>query len=380
MSGFSDDMMRSGPILYDGWALAYQPNHPAAIHLLTLLEYHPADIPAGVILPADSFHNLPAAVTPYLQPTSNSPRQRMLWEQHSLPDLARRIGAACIHLTSPFAPLLGQIPVFVSPCDYWGELSMRSLPTQRGFTAHLRTALGQGGLSRVRAILWPADLPNPGLPAPEINLSPIMHPAFTQNNLDSQIHQRDLHQSMGLPEAFIVYHGPGTRSALESLLAAWSWAVGPLGENNPLLILGLDAQEQALCTQMAVESDVQSFLRFVPSVSVDDLAAVYRSCSAVFHPAPNSAWGGAERAALACRKPLVAAESASLGALVGNAAYLVQPGQTASSRSLGAALITVVVEEGVSETLVQAAQPLTKNWRGELFSRQLAEIYRTCFQ
>ncbi len=370
--------MLSGPILYDGWALAYQPNHPAAIHLLTLLHHHPEDIPAGVALPADSFHVLPATITPYLQPTPNSPRQRLNWEQRRLPDLARRMGAACLHLTSPFPALLGQTPVVVSPCEYWGELSLRSLPTQRGFIPHLRTALGQGGLSRARAILWPEDLPDVGFPAPKVSLSPVVHPAFLQNNLDSQVHQRDLLQSMDLPESYVLYHGPGTRSALESLLAAWSWAVGPLGENNPLLILGLDSQEQALCTQMAEESDLHSFLRPVPSVSIEELAALYRGCSAVFNPAPYPAWGGSERAALVCRKPLVAMESPSLSMLVGGAAYLVQPKQADSSRSLGAALITVVVEESVSKELVKAAQQRTQNWRGTLFAGQLAKVYKTC--
>jgi len=372
--------MPSGPILYDGWALAYQPNHPAAIHLLTLLHHHPEELPAGVALPADSFHLLPEAITPYLQPTPNSPRRRLYWEQRRLPDLARRIGAACLHLTSPFPALLAQTPVVVSPCEYWGELSLRSLPTQHGFIAHLRTALGQGGLSRARAILWPEDLPDSGFPAPKVSLSPVVHPAFLQNNLDSQVHQRDFLQSMDLPESYVLYHGPGTRSALESLLAAWSWAVGPLGEDHPLLILGLDAEEQALCTQIARANDLHTTLRFVPSVSIEVLAALYRGCSAVFNPAPFSAWEGSERAALACRKPLVGIESPSLDALVGNAAYLIQPGQAASSRSLGAALITVVVEERVSEDLMQAAQQRTQNWRGALFAGQLARVYKTITQ
>ena len=363
-------------ILYDGWALAHQPNHPAAIHLLTLLYNHPADLPANIALPAVSFHPIPESISSYLVPTKADLRSRLDWEQRILPGLSKQVNAACLHLTSPYSPLFGSAQVLVSPCEYLGDLSLRALPAERGLTAHLRTAMGQGGLSRVRAILWPDDLPDPGLPAPKITLPAVVHPAFWDKNSDRQLYQNDLLQELDLPDAYILYQGPGDRSALEDLLAAWSWAAGPLGDNYPLLILGLNPQEQVLCTQLATTRDLQSTINTLPALSVEALAALFHNCSAVFHPTPYSAWGGAARAALICEKPLVALESPALSALVGPAAYLVPPKQATSSRALGAALITVVVEESVADDLAQAARKLTTNWNGEQFGRQLAKIYQ----
>lgn len=363
-------------ILYDGWALAHQPNHPAAIHLLTLLHYHPADLPARLALPAVSFHPIPESMQTHLIPVKADLRGRLDWEQRILPNLSKQINAACLHLTSPYPPLFGSARVLVSPCDYLGDLSLRALPTERGLTAHLRTAMGQGGLSRARAILWPDDLPDPGLPAPKVTLPPVVHPAFLDKNLDRLLDQNDLIQGFDLPDAYILYQGPGDRNALEDLLAAWSWAAGPLGDNYPLLILGLNPQEQKMCTQLATTRDLQSTIHTLPALSVEALAALFHNCSAVFHPTPYSAWGGPARAALICEKPLVALESPALSTLVGPAAYLVPPKQATSSRALGAGLITVVVEESVADDLAQAARKLTTNWNGEQFGIQLAKIYQ----
>ena len=368
--------MPAGPILYDGWVLAYQPNHPAAIHLLTLLYYHPEDLPAHVALPADSFHSLPDSVTIHKLETPNGTRQRLDWEQRLIPHQAQHIHASCLHVTSPYPGLFGKIPTLVSPCEYWEEISLKSLPAERGLTAHLRTAFGQGGLSRARAILWPDDLPDPGLPAPKINLAPVVHPAFLAKDPGNPAHQYDLLQSPGLPDGYILYHGPGDREALEILLSAWSWAAGPLGDSTPLVILGLRPEQQNLCTQMTEERGFQNTIRMLPALSIEDLAALYRGCIAILHPVQSSPWGGTIRAGLACGKPIVARETAALGALVGKAAYLVQAGKTTSSRAFGAALITVVVEESVGEGLAQAAQRRSQDWGGAAFADQLSQIYQ----
>lgn len=363
-------------ILYDGWALAHQPNHPAAIHLLTLLHYHPPEIPAIIALPSKSMHGLADSLMIHTVPTLNHPRQRLTWEQRLLPKLARQNNAALIHLTSPFPALVGQTPILISPCEYWSDRSLNALPTERGLIAHLRTALGQGGLSQARAILWPDDLPEPGFPAPKIALPPVVHPAFLQKDLESQLHQRDFLQSLDISDSYILYHGPGDQDALERLLAAWSWAAEPIGESTPLVILGLDPEEQARCSQMAKERGFETTLRLLPSLPVEDLAALYRGCNAVFHPAPYAAWGGTIRAALACGKPLVACETPALGALVGKAAYLVPADLSGSSRAFGAAVITIVVEESVGEGLSRAARQLSQNWKGTAFAMQLSQLYQ----
>jgi glycosyltransferase involved in cell wall biosynthesis len=62
-----------------------------------------------------------------------------------------------------------------------------------------------------------------------------------------------------------------------------------------------------------------------------------------------------------------------MSALVGPAAYLVKAGDT---RAMGAALITILVEEEVSERLAQAARQRAGAWSLSAFADGLAEAYQ----
>jgi len=44
------------PILYDGWSLLYEPNAPAALHLLALLASLPSEVEAHLALPGEGCH------------------------------------------------------------------------------------------------------------------------------------------------------------------------------------------------------------------------------------------------------------------------------------------------------------------------------------
>ncbi len=86
----------------------------------------------------------------------------------------------------------------------------------------------------------------------------------------------------------------------------------------------------------------------LPPLIPPEIPALYRRASALFHPAPVTPWGGPVRHALASGAPVVALETGLSSAMVGPAAYLV-PGE--DDRAMGAALITVIVEDEVREQL-----------------------------
>ncbi len=93
-----------------------------------------------------------------------------------------------------------------------------------------------------------------------------------------------------------------------------------------------------------------------------------------FHPLMDPPWGGPVRLALASGVPVVSFESEPMSALVGPAAYLVKAGDT---RLLGAALITVLVEEGVSQKLAQAGRQRAGTWSPSAFVDGLAQAYES---
>lgn len=379
-------------VLYDGWPAVFEPLGPAAIHLAALLACHPAELPAALALPAPPGSPLPGwlpdHIAPHFQPSAATPFARLAWEQRTLPALARRLGAGLLHLTTPTPPLFASTPVLVSPAGYsfsWsgGPQSPRAPGERAGLAAHLRDAFAAGGMSRAR-LCWPEDLPPPSSSPSPLRLPPVVPPAFLPGAGASPA-GNGAHPpgeaSLDLPEAYILYHGPHAPGDLRRLLDAWRWAAAPVGGDTSLLLPGMSPAGQQHLENLKAEYGVGETVRALPVLSLDALARLYRGCTALLHPAPVSPWGGPLRLALACGLPVVGLESPLSDALMGSAAYLVKAGRPEETgRALGAALITVVVEEEVSSSLAQAARQRSSGWDLPAFSARLLSVYRSILE
>jgi hypothetical protein len=364
-------------VLYDGWALVRQPNSPAALHLAALLAYRPPEVQAILALPGSPPAWLPQDVSVHLQPVPDTDFARLRWEQRTLPRLTRELGAGLLHLVSAGPALFGSVPTVISSI---GDGTGREGPGEPGRTAglaaRLRHALAQGGMERVRAVLWPEDLPPPEQPARILRLPPLVPPSFWDFSGGSKPASLS---GLDLPETYILSHGPFPPRALRRLLDAWSWASGSIGDYYPLLILGLDEASRNMLAGWLVEYQLEDSVRSLPVLPPDGIAALYRGCSAILHPAPVSGWGEPLRMGLVSQKPVVALESPLADALVGPAAYLVPRGDTdlATGRLLGAALITVIVEESIAEQLSKAARLRAARWRDVGFAQRLLAAYQS---
>lgn len=369
-------------VLYDGWPLAYAPNSSGALHLIYLLESRPAEVRAVVGLPAPAALPLPPGVETELRPTPAQPGAALNWEQRLLPRLAQETGAALVHQCGGFPSLLGRTPVVMSPTQYaWppGE------PAWPGLVGRAQYALGYGGLSRLRALLWPQDYTAPeGGPGPEtrvLRLPPGPPPGFL--SAPAAPSPGNSSHPLELPESFVLYHGPSRPEDLHRLLDAWSWTGGAVGDAFPLLLVGLDPSARRIFPGLAAEYEVGDTVRPLPDLPLSGLAWLYHHCTAVFHPTPLAPWGGPLRLALACGKPIVALNTPAADRLVGPAGYLApqkrrHPPGAEDGRLLGAALVTVLVEESVSEALSQAARRRAAGWQQrEDFSSALLEAYRS---
>lgn len=366
-------------ILYDGWPLVRAPDSPAALHLLAILAHLPAEVQPVVALPGPAPDWLPDYTT-VVEPTTDTAQGRLGWEQRRLPRISREQNASLIHYQTLTSPLFGRRVAVVSPSG----LENSGLRGERSFAGRLLASIRQGGLTRARAVFWPEVLPVPelvekGRAEQLLHLPQVVHPAFTAASvpvMSGANGSKEKEQSLpalDLPETFVLYHGPGEAALLDRLLKAWSWAAGAIGEYYPLLVLGLDEMEKRLLASLAAEYGVEDNLRLLPEVTPHLIPTIYRSCSAVFHPAPVPAWGGAVQHALACGKPVVGSEGKIMNAIVGQAAFLAPAGD---ARALGAALLTVIVEEQVAEQLSTAAWERVSHWGSERFGDRLLEAYR----
>lgn len=361
-------------VLFDGWQLADRPDGAAALHLLSVLAHltHPVQAILALPVKTDALESAPEAVLPpgveiVAAALSELPRGRLEWEQRTLPRLAQEREAALVHLVTATPALFGRLPCLVSPAASSDEQERGSI------LERLREALARGGMSRGTSLLWPEDLQAflPQDMRARARLIPAaIYPGFFELAGGDE-------PGLELPETFILYHGPCDTHSLVRLFDSWSWAAGPLGEYYPLLVLGAGETGRRRFAALAPGYSVGESIRLLPPLAAQQVPGLYRRCQAVFHPAPLTPWENPLRLALAVGKPFIGMESDFADALAGPAAYLV-PGQGA--RILGAALITVVVEEAVREALELAARQRSAAWRpaerGAEFSRQLLEVYR----
>jgi hypothetical protein len=360
-------------ILFDGAPLVWKPNGSAALHLLSLLAHRPRMARVRVALPGDPIFPLPEDIQSVQVNTPSHDWGALTWEQRVLPRLAHNQHADLLHITAKYAPLFGRAMTVLSPTEPFEEQNHRS---RRSLGERLRLATGQGGRARARAGLWPADLPlpmrlqdSPMRMEQFVKLPPCVHPAFTEAAIAPDLE---------LPEDFILYHGPLGERSLQRLLSAWSWAAAAIGEATMLLILGADLAQKQRVGQLARENGLLDSVWALPLLPLEGLAWLYQHCRAVFHPAPIGPWDGAMRLGLACGRPLVGLETPLADALVGPAAYLVTGEQEgpAQNRALGAALITVMVEESVSMALEEVARQRSGAWQAQDFRQALDAAYQ----
>jgi hypothetical protein len=241
-----------------------------------------------------------------------------------------------------------------------------------GLTDRLRQSLARVALDRGAEILWPEDLPYPPDQREPVDLHkipPTVHPAFLTQQTRPVITKYN-----DLPEAYFLYHGPCNPGAIQTLLRTWSWVAVPIGKDCPLVLVGLDQLRRQRVYSQLSDYALEETLQVLPALSPQELAGLYQGCRGLFHHAPESLWEGPVRQALASGRPVVAAKTDLAEALVGPAAYLIDERDT---RAMGAALITIVVEESITESLSQAAQARSIRWNQALFREKLALIYQT---
>jgi glycosyltransferase involved in cell wall biosynthesis len=357
-------------LVFDGAPLVWRPNSPAALHLLTLLDQRPRGARSLLALPGQPIFPLPDDIQNVQVNTPTGEYGALAWEQRLLPRLAHEQRADLLHVTGENAPLFRRVITVLSP-----TASDRSATpaSRRNTSQRLRLAFGQGGRARLKASFWPADLPLPEQSQRVVRLPPCVHPIFSEVALAPDLE---------LPDEFILFHGPLDEGILQRLLSAWSWAAAAIGETTCLLILGADAPWKEQIEQLARKNGLSDSVRALPWLPVEGLAWLYQHCRAVFHPAAIGPWASAMRLALACGRPLVGWETPLADALVGPAAYLVagEPEDPALNRALGAALITVIVEESVTRNLEEAASRRSAAWGTQDFRAALDAAYRAILE
>jgi glycosyltransferase involved in cell wall biosynthesis len=369
-------------IALNGWFLAHHPHTGTGRYLHALLTHLPGVAPEHtywVVVPGGgALPPLPDSVKVQRIACGAGHLDKIWFEQNLYPAACRALKADVAHVPHWGPPLSSPAPLVVTihdviPLvlpDYRGDWRVRS------YTA-LATAAARGaGLVLADSEASRTDiLRHIDLPVERVRTVYLAAgPEYTSRSDPADDRARARYD---LPEAYVLYLGGfDTRKNVQALLAAWTWAGSAIGDSYPLMLAGaLPKPNGRLFADYRAQVaglDIADTVRFVGAIAEADKPALYRGAGAFVYPSAYEGFGLPPLEAMACGTPVVTTNNGSIGEVVGDAAFLIDPQDT---RKFGAGIITTVIEPSVSDHLRVRGLARARKFTWEETARQTAEAY-----
>lgn len=336
----------------DGWSLVERPWSMGAFHLLEWLDALQGIDPAvglSVLHPPGSLPQLPEGVGTQQTPAQGTLWRRLHYEQRWLPRLAGALGADWLFLPNGTAPLASPVPTAVL-------ISGPEPDRDRGVLDRLRQSLGRAGAEGAARRLGYADMPSFNVHRARVDqVPPFLGDAFQPPD-STQIGTLDRWR---LEPGYVLSCGSSAKQ-LGPLMAAWTWVEASMGETAPLVLAGLDPAEGESARARAAVLGVESSVRLAPVETLNELADLFRGAAAYLEPGAKSV-SQPLRWALGCGVPIAGIDRPDTAAIIGPAGFLVGAGE---ARSLGAACLSLLVEEPLAADLRRQGLLRAAAWRG----------------
>ena len=334
-------------IAVDGSPLIDRPNSPISLHLVEWLSaLHGAGADVTLLTPPGELPPIPIEISTQAVASNEGAWSRMRFEQRDLPRAAGELNADLLLVGEGHAPL-------VSPCPIATVSSFARSHKSQSLATKLALAAGIAGSRGANARLFPGDLSHP---SDRTEYAPFVAQAI-----------KDSPQEKG--EEYVVCYG-FNRKDIPLILSAWTFVDGSLGDTVSLTFLGADLTVTSQIHSTAVELGIETSVRTQSEVTYDDLPGLYGGAAA-YLGTEFAADGQPLRWALAAGVPVVGLKTPNFESVLGGAAYLVPPGD---SRSLGAACLTVLIQERVSEPLREKGRERAKDYLDDSAHMPLFEL------
>jgi glycosyltransferase involved in cell wall biosynthesis len=378
-------------VVLNGWFLIHDAHTGSGQYLRALIKTLPRVAPQHeyhLIAPVAPGATMPILTQAVLHPVQcgASNLDKVRFEQLRFPAECRRLKADVAHIPYWGPPLSSPAPIVVTIHD----VIPRILPAYRGHRGvQLYTALASAAAQGASLILADSDASKNDI-VRELNIAPekvrTVYLAVEDRYSPTGDWQVDepIRKKYGLePEGgYALYFGGfDLRKNVRGLLSAWTWAAGSIGQTTPLVIGGHLPKPDGTFFEdfpaLAQELGVADTVRFIGAVEEADKPALYRGATVFVYPSRYEGLGLPPLEAMACGVPVVASSAASLPEIVGTAGYLIPPDDT---RSLGAALLTCVVEPTVADDLRARGLAQAKKFSWEQTARETVAAYEDAVQ
>jgi glycosyltransferase involved in cell wall biosynthesis len=207
----------------------------------------------------------------------------------------------------------------------------------------------------------------------------VVHPAASSLFASKSVAQRSMALSKyGLPDkSYILFIGNiEPRKNLVRLLVAYSEARKQLTRRHRLVLVGGQGWQNAEIFRKAEELDLGSDLIFLGYVPDEDLPALMSGAVVFVYPSLYEGFGLPPLEAMACGTPVITSNVASLPEVVGDAAILIDPYDTAA---LASSLTRVLESRELRQELHERGIKRAELFSWENTARQTVKVYEDVY-
>lgn len=302
---------------------------------------------------------------------------KVLFEQVAFPLICHRWEADLAHVPYWGSPLWTAVPAVVTVHDVIPLL----LPAYRGGPlVRLYTRLVSAAARQAAAVLTDSEASKHDIEM-HLNVSAnLVHMVYLATGEQYQPHPRPdddaIRLSYGLPHRYVLYlAGHDERKNVAGLVEAFAVVAG--ADDDVALVIGGRLPDR----------DRRPFFDPRPLIEALDLAdvhligwvdeahkpALYRGAACAVFPSRYEGFGLPVLEALACGTPLVAADTASLPELVGDAGFVISPDDV---QGLAGAILACLVDEALAAELHRRGPEQAARFTWRQTAEQTAAVYR----
>jgi len=371
----------------NGWFYD-QPHTGSGQYLRWLLHYMPDDIETILVVPQShqqsAISRQPSAkfrIVNYQLPITNHNLSKVYFEQIGFPRACADLKVQLAHIPYWAPPLNSPVPFVVTIHDIMPLLLPEYNDSIKLRLYNALVSAASAGASHIIAdsessrqdILKHLRLPQEKVTSILLAASPDYFPRL------GALVDIAARQKYNLPDSYVLYLGGfHPRKNVRQLFAAWTWASDSIGEQYPLVIAGaLPKKSDRFYDDFesyARELNVADTVRFIGAVDEDDKAAIYRGAACFVFPSRYEGFGLPPLEAMACGTPVVTTAFSSIPEVVGDAAYLVEDPQ--NTRALGAAILSVVVNDDLSQRLINDGLIQAKKFSWQKTVDETVAVYK----
>jgi glycosyltransferase involved in cell wall biosynthesis len=311
-------------------------------------------------------------------PPASIPR-RLLWEQVSLPRLARQASLDLLHslhYTRPRRlPCLSVVTFHDMTFFLYPGLHTRS--KQLFFPGAIRaSARDADAILAVSESTRRDAMRLLGIPPERIYTTPLgVDPAFRPTG-DPELLEA-VRRKYNLPDRFVLYVGlVEPRKNLPGLFQAYNSALEG-GVTERLVVVGRFGWRYRQVFEEIEALGLQGQVQFTGYVPQVDLPIVYNLASLFVYPTYYEGFGLPALEAMACGIPVITSNVASLPEIVGEAGILVPPGDR---QALAQAIREVLSDPDRQRRLGTLGRQQASHFTWERTARQTLQVYRQVFE